>query len=169
MVACLAAPLPLPTAQDSQTCLQTLLNLISPEGSSPLPLLRTTELPGSENQSDRETDMVAVLCTPEAAVRASWGTVWTMPLFPHRTAFCTHVDSVELAQALSWGSLWCYGQKSVPLTLMVPWRSGCTEWCVIPLLRLKVMCFSSLCLFLFYFFFPFLMQYTERRGTFFFF
>ena len=90
MVACLAAPLPLPTAQDSQTCLQTLLNLISPEGSSPLPLLRTTELPGSESQSDRETDMVAVLCTPEAAVRASWGTVWTMPLFPHRTAFLSH-------------------------------------------------------------------------------
>lgn len=47
VVACLAAPLPPPAAQESQTCLQTLPNLISPEGSSPLPLLRTTELPGS--------------------------------------------------------------------------------------------------------------------------
>lgn len=92
---------------------------------------------GSVSQSDRETDMVAVLRTPEAAVWASWGTVWTMPLFPHRTAFCTHVDPVELAQALRWGSSECCGQQSVPLTLMVQWRSGCTEWCVIPLLRLK--------------------------------
>lgn len=111
----------------------------------------------------RETDMVAVLrahqrlqCGPPGAPCG--------PCHSSPTGLPSVLMDPWKAVALRWGSSECCGQQSMPLTLMVQWFLAALNSNVIPLLRLKGHVFFFSVPFPFPpFFFPFLMQYTERE------